>query len=144
MCAAMLVRLTYDSSLSQWSCARAQSPPFSAFVPLLGVAVLLRLRLQKGGGWNEQKNSDLYFYPEKRLARGSLERKRKVCLHYCSNYLVLVFFFSLSSECLFTFLKPVFASIKIILTVKKKVVRTVGISKRFHSVLGAFFSLSPQ
>lgn len=32
----------------------------------LGVAVLLRLRLLKGGGWNEQKELDLYFYPEEK------------------------------------------------------------------------------
>lgn len=118
MCAAMLVEPTHDSSLSKWSCAIAQSSPFSAFVPSLGVAVLLRLRLQKGGGWNEQKNSDLYFCTEKRLARRSLGRKRNVCFHYCFNYL-MHFFFSPTSECLFTFLKPVFVSIKIILKVNK-------------------------
>lgn len=77
MCAAMLVNPTHDSSLSKWSCASAQSSPFSAFVPSLGVAVLLRVRLQKGGGWNEQKNSDLYFYAEKRLARRKPGKKKE-------------------------------------------------------------------
>jgi hypothetical protein len=37
------------------------------------VAVLLRLSLLKGGGWNEQKESDLYFYPGKKIVRGSWE-----------------------------------------------------------------------
>ena len=44
------LRPTNESCLSKWSCVSAQRSPFSAFVPFLGVAALLRLRLQKGGG----------------------------------------------------------------------------------------------
>jgi len=44
------------------------------------VAVLLRQRLLKGGGWNEQKESDLYFHPEKKIARGNLGEEEKCCV----------------------------------------------------------------